>query len=59
MQSIARAPAGSDAAARQQLFCVVHFCGWDFAPMLGMKTRARAGLEIASKSIDASGTHQN
>ena len=27
--------------------------------MLGMETRARVGLEEASKSIDASGTHQN
>lgn len=27
--------------------------------MLGMETRARAGLEVASKSIHALGTHPN
>ena len=27
--------------------------------MLGMETHARAGLEVASKNIDVSGTHQN
>ena len=27
--------------------------------MLGMETRTRADLEVASKSSDASGTHEN